>query len=322
MYSRFYAYHALLLTDVPNLRDLCKKINIRSPLLFEEPMSRHTSFKIGGPADVFARPQDENECRELLAFCKTYGILYFLLGAGSNILVSDYGIEGMVIDLGGLSGIEVSGESVTAQCGAPVSDACDAALAHSLSGMEFIYSMPGSIGGAIWMNARCYGVSVSDVLSSVEYMGDDLCIRDMRISPDMFAYKRSPFQTMNCVILKGTFILKHGNEESIRAEMEARKTDREKKGHFLAPCAGSIFKNNREFGRSTGEILDSLGAKGLSIGNARVSPLHANIIVNNGKAKAEDVYELMTSMEETAYKSLGIRLEREVILIGRWKNTR
>jgi UDP-N-acetylmuramate dehydrogenase len=303
---------------MPNLRDLINKINIRNPILFDEPMSNHTSFKIGGPADIFVRPHDLDELMALVSFARVNNIPWFFLGAGSNILVSDNGIEGMVIDLTSFSGIEISDTAIIAKSGSLISDVSEAALDHSMSGLEFIYSMPGTVGGAIWMNARCYGVSVSDVLDSVTFLDEDMKVHKIHASACDFDYKRSPFPNMNVIILEGSIALQKGDAKKIRFEMDAKKADREKKGHFLAPSAGSVFKNNRGFGKSTGEIIDTLGLKGFTIGEAMVSPLHANIIVNNGNASADQVYRIIRHIEERVREKYGFALEREVLLVGKW----
>jgi UDP-N-acetylmuramate dehydrogenase len=309
-------------TDKPNymgnLRELRKRINIRSPLTFDEPMSKHTSFRIGGPADAFVRPESIDELEAITGLARENSVPCFALGSGSNILVADEGIEGLVIDLGGIAGIEVSGEDVLAKSGSLISDVSETAYGHSLAGMEFIYSMPGTVGGAIWMNARCYGASVSDVLESVTCLCEDGNVSTIRVGPPDFGYKSSPFQSTSAIILEARFSLSRGNTWRIRALMESRKADRERKGHFMAPSAGSVFKNNRNFGKSTGEIIDAVGLRGHAEGGARISPRHANIIINDGHASARDVLTLMQHVEKRVLEEFGFRLEREIILVGKW----
>ncbi len=295
---------------------------MQSPVLFNESMSSHTSFRIGGPADVFVTPQNLEELKKIYYLCLQEEVPFFLLGAGANSLVSDRGIRGIVIDLSLFSGsfFEPQKELFGAHCGMAISQASEQARHRALSGMEFIYSMPGSVGGSIWMNARCYGFSVSDILAEVELLDNSLQLKRLKVSDEEFGYKKSPFQSTDSIILKGFFRLLPGKREQITEKMEEYKLDREKKGHFLYPCAGSIFKNNRNFGRPTGKIIDSLGLKGYRFGGAEISAAHANLIVNTGKSKAADVLNLIEFIEEKVYAVFGYKLEREILLIGDWSN--
>jgi UDP-N-acetylmuramate dehydrogenase len=176
--------------------------------------------------------------------------------------------------------------------------------------------MPGTVGGAVWMNARCYSRSVSDVLAEVEVAAADGSLRLQLPRPEQFDYKISPFQTMDALILRASFRLQKGEPRTIRAAMQANRADREAKGHFLWPCAGSVWKNDRSFGEPTGRILDSLGCKGLRVGDAAVSDRHANIVVNLGQATAAQVLELMRIVEARVFENRGYRLEREVLTVG------
>ena len=303
-----------------NLREIIKKINIKGPVLFDESMSRHTSFKIGGPADVLIVPENLDELSRLFKLLLEKNIPYFLLGGGANILVSDRGLRGVVVDLSALKGCFLDGEdgTLTAYAGTTVNEVCDEALRLNLGGIEFLYSMPGSIGGSICMNARCYGNSISEILEWVEIMDESCKLKRVRVNKHEFGYKKSPFQRKRVIIYRGGFRLHQGEREEILNKRKQYKQDRERKGHFLFPCAGSIFKNNRDFGNPTGKIIDSLGLRGYGIGGARVSDLHANIIINAGKARADEVLELIRFIEEKAHHRLGFKLEREILLIGEW----
>ncbi|MBA7520995.1 UDP-N-acetylenolpyruvoylglucosamine reductase [subsurface metagenome] len=295
---------------------------MQNRVLFNEPMSSHTSFRIGGPADVFITPQNLKELKKIYNLCLNEELPFFLLGEGANSLVSDRGIRGIVIDLSLFSGsfFEPEKELFGAHCGMAISQTSLEARHFALSGLEFVYSMPGSVGGSIRMNARCYGFSVSDILAEVELLDDNLQLKRFRVFSEEFGYKKSPFQSGNLIILKGFFRLAPGNKEQIKAKMDQYKQDRTAKGHFLFPCAGSIFKNNRDFGRPTGKIIDSLGLKGYNIGGAEISKTHANLIVNTGKSKAADVLQLIEFIEEKVYAGFGYKLEREILLIGEWSN--
>jgi UDP-N-acetylmuramate dehydrogenase len=293
-------------------------IKIAGDVRSDEPMAGHTSFRIGGPADLFAAPATAEEAGRVLALCVQESVPCFLLGGGTNLLVSDKGIRGVVIDLSLLSGITADGTLVTALGGTRASTLAEFALAQGLSGMEFIFALPGSVGGAVWMNARCYEGEVSGVLEYVDYLGPDLVEHRRAMSPAEWGYKRSPFQAMQGVIRQAGFRLAPGDPARIRQLMEAHRQDREGKGHFLFPCAGSVFKNNRAFGAPTGRLVDSLGLKGRRIGGAQVAPFHGNIIINTGGATADDVRALIELVEEEVRRRLGFHLEREVLLVGDW----
>ncbi len=303
-----------------NVRKKLEKININGELKKNELMSAHTTFKTGGPAEYYCLPSGTNDILNLLAFCRENGIPCFILGGGANILVADKGIEGIVIDMQNFNRIDFKDTVCYAGSGAPISTVAEAAGYRGLSGLEFIYAMPGSTGGAIWMNARCYGSSISEILQKVEYIDEDLTLRCL-IKPEIektFAYKESYFQGTGKIILQGEFLLAPGKPEDIKFKMETHKKDREKKGHFLFPSAGSIFKNNRSFGQPTGVILDSLGLKGLKAGGAKVSDFHGNIIINTGTATSKDIRELIDICYNEAEKKLGMHLDCEVQFVGKW----
>ncbi len=285
----------------------------------DEPMAAHTSFRIGGPADLYVLPEDAGGAAEVLRACAQEAVPWFLLGGGTNILVADSGIRGVGVATSRLTDMREEGSLVVAQGGTPVSDVAEFALARGLSGMEFAYSLPGSVGGAVWMNARCYGAEMSDVLEYVDYLGPDLARRRYVMDRGDWGYKRSPFQEKRSVILEAALRLAPGDRDAVHARMMAHRSDRERKGHFLHPCAGSIFKNNRAFGAPTGQIIDSLGLKGTRIGGAQVAPFHGNIFINTGDARAEDVRALIELEENAVRARFGFELEREVILTGDWK---
>ena len=285
----------------------------------DEPMSAHSSFRIGGPADLYVLPRGAAEAVEVLRLCTRESVPVFLLGGGTNILVSDRGIRGAVVDLSRLAGIRVEGFLLIAQAGTPVSEVAEEACNRGLSGLEFAYSLPGSLGGAVWMNARCYGAEISDVLQSVDYLpGAGGQTRRYEKKAEDWGYKRSPFQDGEKVVLSASFLLRPGDPAEMRRRMHSYREDRERKGHFLHPCAGSIFKNNRAFGAPTGKIIDSLGLKGTRIGDAQIAPYHGNIFINTGRARAADMRGLIERVEAEARARLGIELEREVILVGQW----
>jgi len=293
-------------------------IKIAGRLEEDELLAGHTSFRLGGPADLFAAPRTPEEVARIVTLCARESVPCFVLGGGTNILVSDKGVRGVVIDLTLLGGLQAEGSLITALGGTPVSALSEFALSRGLAGMEFAYSLPGSVGGAVWMNARCYEREVSDVLEFVDYLDPDFRQRRLAMRRDEWDYKVSPFQGMRGVILRAGFRLAPGNPRQVEDRMQEHRQDREKKGHFLFPCAGSVFKNNRAFGAPTGVIVDSLGMKGRRIGGAQVAPFHGNIIVNTGGATARDVLALIELVEDEVRRRLGFHLEREVLLVGEW----
>ncbi len=292
-------------------------------MLFAEPMSRHTTFRIGGPADAFVTPEEPEELAGLFALLHAHRVPTFILGAGANILVSDPGIRGVVIDLSAMRGIRLRREGdrrlVSALAGTQVQELCAYALAEGLSGVEFLAHMPGSVGGSVYMNARCYSHSISEILSSVEVIDPRGGRTIESPEPERFDYKRSPYQGRAALILEATVELVPGERLQIGRRMEEIHADRTAKGHFLHPCAGSVFKNNRAFGRPSGAIIDSLGLRGYRSGGAQISDRHANIVVNTGGATAKDVLSIMTHVEGRVREAFGFHLEREILLVGEWK---
>ena len=282
-------------------------------------MDRHTWFAIGGPADLYVAPGDLEQLRQVYRLALDEGLPRFLLGAGANILVSDRGIRGVVIDLGRLRGLRVEGDRVAAWAGVAMSDLAAEASAAGLAGLESFFAMPGQVGGSVWMNARCYERSVSDCLESVDLLNDSLEVERVPRGEGDYSYKRSPFQGREGVILGATFRLQPGaSPEALRARMGEIRADRERKGHFIHPCAGSMFKNNHAFGMPSGRLIDSLGFRGRRVGGAMVSELHANIIVNAGRATASEVDALAREIEIKVKEEYGFDLEREVLLVGDW----
>jgi UDP-N-acetylmuramate dehydrogenase len=283
----------------------------------------------------------------LFGAARAEGIPVFILGAGANILVSDRGIRGIVLDTTAWTGetelqtgdipAEFPNRALMAFRGGTSADAAaEAAAARGLGGLEFLAGMPGSIGGAVWMNARAYGREIADALSYVEVLdfsavgivnrfdigiaGSAAEIRRLVIPADKaeFGYKRSPFQKSDRFILSAGFSLYARNEREIRLEMEERRRDREDKGHYRFPSAGSAFKNNRDFGKTTGKIIDELGLKGQRIGSAQIAPYHGNIIINTGGACAADIRALMEQTAAKVKEAAGFDLEPEILFAGDW----
>lgn len=287
-------------------------------MLFDEPMSRHTTFEVGGPADIFIRPKGEEDVSAILRAAAGTEYPLFVLGGGANILVADAGIRGIVLDITTLNEMSHHGALLRCGAGADVTAVTGYAADAGLGGIDFLHSMPGTIGGAVWMNARCYGSSIVEILREVRGVTTEGARFVYRPREDEWAYKKSPFQGRRDVITSCDFDLYREAPEEIWNRMLGYYRDREQKGHFAAPSAGSVFKNNREFGKPSGAIIDSLGLRGTRVGGAQVSDEHANIIVNTGTATAWDIRNLMELVREEVRSRLGLELEQEVLYVGEW----
>ena len=302
---------------------------------FNEPMSEHTTFKVGGPADCWLCPQGEGFpffSASLLNRARAAGVPVFILGGGANIVVSDNGIRGIVLDTGGWKGGAETEEGLAVKSGTTMDEAAAFAACSGLSGLEFLAGMPGTIGGAVWMNARCYGKETADILAWTEIIrNEELEMSGGYVKPVIrkivtgqmpdgvgFGYKRSPFQDRDCLILSACFRLRRGEENVIRSEMEKNRQDRQAKGHYRFPCAGSAFKNNRDFDRPTGQIIDELGLRGFQLGGAQIAPFHGNIIINTGGASAADIRALTNETAARVKAATGFVLEPEILFVGEW----
>jgi UDP-N-acetylmuramate dehydrogenase len=295
--------------------------NINTTVFRDESLASHTSFKIGGPADYFCRPETPAILGDLLRAADEFRLPVTIIGGGTNLLVADAGVRGLVIETGGLNGIEIHGDILRAASGTEANTVAETAAEHGLGGLDFCYALPGSIGGAVYMNARCYGAEISDVLEWAAYIDDSGITRRLEAGDGGFGYKHTPFNTGKlgrAVITAAGFRLRREDSESINRRMNKYRTDREAKGHFRAPCAGSVFKNDREIGSPTGRIIDELGLKGTRSGGAQIAPYHGNIIINTGTATARDVLTLIELMEKAMSNALGWVPEREIRLIGEW----
>jgi len=310
---------------MPTLRDFLEKINIKAEILYDEPMSAHTTFRIGGPADALVAPADRAGLLALLGAARREGLPCFVLGGGANVVVADRGIRGIVVDTRLLSGINVEasgdGSLLVAGAGTIVDRLVEAACDRGLAGLENFYGMPGSVGGAVFMNARCYEVEMADRLAWVEHVAlPGGAVLRRAFDPAEWSYKRSPFQAGgSCaghIVLAAAFRLRPGDPEELRRVMAEKHSDREAKGHYRLPSAGSVFKNDRKLGKPTGKILDELGMRGRRIGGAMVSEWHANIFVNAGGATAADLRALIELAQREARERLGVELEPEVLFVG------
>ena len=289
-----------------------------------------TSFKIGGTADIYIAPDSIEELKEALLFITQERIPAILLGGGTNLLIPDSGIRGAVIHTCNLKELRLSGAGqdrlVEAAAGVSMQELTEFCAAQGLSGMEDFAGLPGTVGGAVFMNARCYEKSISDAIVSVSELcvsEDGWTLKEHGYHPGEWAYKRSPFQPLDKnhaaitgdrrIIVSAVFKTTPGNADAIRAVMEERIADRREKGHFKLPSAGSVFKNNRAFGKPSGMLIDEAGLRGLRIGGAQVAPWHGNFIVNTGQATAAEVTELIIAVKRRVKEQTGFELEPEIV---------
>ena len=284
-------------------------------VLVSEPMSKHTSFKIGGPADLFLMPETHGQLRQILTVAKEYNIPLFVMGNGSNLLVGDKGIRGAVVSLyKKMNKIVVDGEKLYAGCGALMSTVASAALSADLEGFEFASGIPGTIGGGIYMNAGAYGFELKDIVESVDYMDSEGNISQISGCDCKFGYRKSIFAEKGYIVLGCTFGLKKGNKEQIRERINDFTKRRVTKQPVEKPSAGSVFK--RPEGYFAGALIEGEGLKGFSIGGAQVSEKHAGFIINKGDATAKDVLDLVEHIQKTVYEKNGVKLETEIKFVG------
>jgi UDP-N-acetylmuramate dehydrogenase len=279
-------------------------------------LAAFTTFKIGGKAKFFSKPRNINELIELLKFAKSENIPHFILGGGSNTLFADGTIEKLVISTGSLNRIIIKQDCLIAECGAAIEKLNKIALKQALSGLEFSAGLPGSLGGAVFMNARAYEGEMSQVVSEVEYLDEEFNIKSITNEQCNFSYKNSFFmQNPQHIILRVKLNLPKKNKYSIKQIYQKNLKDRRSKGQYRYPSAGCVFKNDYNLGIPCGKVIDSLGLKGLRIGDAQVYEEHANFIINKKKATARDVIKLIEIVEDELFYKKGIKFERELNII-------
>lgn len=291
-----------------DIKSLLKKSGIA--FTENEPMRLHTTFKIGGNADLFILPENENQVAKAVSLLKSENVPYTVIGNGSNLLVSDSGIKGAVISLCSLNTVTVSENTLYCGAGALLATTCKKALESGLTGLEFAYGIPASIGGAVFMNAGAYGGAIGDViLSATVFDGEKIT----EIGKDDMAlgYRKSIFRENGYIILGARFALKDGDKEKIKAQMDDYISRRREKQPLEYPSAGSVFK--RPEGNFAGALIEKSGLKGCKTGGAEVSEKHAGFIINRGGATAADVKALIEHIKNTVYADSGIMLEEEVI---------
>ena len=285
-----------------------------SEIFENEPLSRHTTVKTGGNADVFIRAASSEVAAKLLIECRKIGLYAMMLGNGSNVLFSDEGFHGAVITTSSdASDIEVSDDVITAPAGAQLSAVCRSALDAGLTGLEFAYGIPGTVGGAVYMNAGAYGGEIKNVVMSVTAV--NASGETVVFTPDELAlgYRTSRFEHSDEIIVSAAFKLEKGDKDAIKAQMDELMSRRKSRQPLEYPSFGSAFK--RPEGTFAGLVIEESGLKGAKVGGAQISPKHANFIVNLGDATSKDIIDLITATQKTVLEKTGYSLEPEVRLI-------
>lgn len=299
------------------LRERCPELELRR----DEPMSRHTSFRIGGPVPLMALPRSEEEVQEILsAAVMEAGVTPFFMGNGTNLLVADEGADLFVVKaFHGLNRLELAeegewpvGRTIVAGSGVLLSQLANFAMEHGLTGLEFAHGIPGTVGGAVTMNAGAYGGEISQVLSSVTSVAlpSEELIRERDFQ---FSYRHSVYQERREFILRASFTLEPGDPAAIKTRMEELAAKRKEKQPLEYPSAGSMFK--RPPGHFAAALIDQCGLKGLTVGGAQVSAKHAGFVVNRGGATCADVLELVRQVRERVLAETGVELEMEVKIL-------
>jgi UDP-N-acetylmuramate dehydrogenase len=282
-----------------------------------ERLANHTTIKIGGPADIFVEPSSIENLQKTMELIRKYKLKWRAIGRGSNLLVSDQGIEGVVIKLGpGLDHLEINGTEVRVGGGFSLVSLATIISKKGLSGLEFAGGIPGSVGGAVYMNAGAHGSDISKILSKAHVLFPDGTMEWLSNEQMEFSYRTSVLQKKRPgIVVEAVFHLSRGEKEKIVAEMQKNKDYRKTTQPWNYPCAGSIFRN--PLPNYAGKLIESAGLKGYSIGGAKISEMHGNFIINNGNATAQDVLDLIQFIKEKIFEKYHIKMETEVEIIGK-----
>ncbi len=296
---------------------MCEAEQIR----FDVPLKDYCSFRIGGNAEVFCVPQTQQQLIDLLAFCISGSIPYFILGKGSNLLISDKGLPGVVITTSAFTRITRDEDYISAFSGVLLKDLCDFAMDQGLSGLEFASGIPGSVGGAVFMNAGAYGGEIKDVLycskclvPNLESLTSSSPVLHLKAEEHKFSYRHSALQERSLIHLSSVFHLHHDTTAAIKQRMDMLEAQRWEKQPMNLPSAGSVFK--RPEGYFTGKLVDDCGLRGFRIGDAAVSDKHCGFIVNLGSATAKEVLQVIRHVQKTVFDHFGVCLETEIRILG------
>ena len=280
-----------------------------------ERLSDHISFKVGGPCPLLIEPKNENQLKDIITEIRKENIPFAVLGNGTNVLVSDGGIDKVIVKIGDeMTRLSLEGEDViSCSAGTKVVTLCKFALENSLSGLEFAYGIPGTCGGAVFMNAGAYGGEVKDVLSEITYLTPDSELKTMSAEEAELSYRHSVFKENGCIVVSAKFKLKKAPKEEIKNAMTDFLSRRKDKQPLEYPSAGSTFK--RPEGYYAGALIEQCGLKGKTVGGAQISEKHAGFLINKNNATAKDITDLINLTRETVKKETGVTLEPEVIIL-------
>lgn len=299
--------------DYSVFTEFCKQAGLEVKL--NEPMKNHNGFKTGGSADIFITLGDRELLCALVETANSLEIPLFILGKGSNLLVSDNGIEGAVVSLSKMDEITIDGETVTAKAGASLTALCVAVANEGLSGLEFAYGIPGSVGGALYMNAGAYSGEMADVVFDAQFVTQNGEVGTIGKQDMNLGYRTSCFKQNGNIITDVTFKLTKGDKTEIWEKMNTLMGKRRDKQPLEYPSAGSTFK--RPEGHFAGALIEENGFKGKGVGGAEVSEKHAGFVINKSGATTKDILDLMKKIQETVLEKNGVKLEPEVIFVGR-----
>ncbi|MDD6010600.1 MAG: UDP-N-acetylmuramate dehydrogenase [Lachnospiraceae bacterium] len=302
--------------DTASLFDKIKLYIPEDRLFRDEPMHRHTTFRVGGRASLYVRVASSDELIQVINTAKNTSTDFFLIGNGSNLLVSDEGFDGIIIELGeSMSEINVCGNKLTCESGALLGRISSVAAKNALEGLEFASGIPGTLGGGLAMNAGAYGGELATVVETVCVLDpSDMCIKTYEASELNFGYRQSRIKSEGLIVIYATLNLKAGDEETIRERIAEYSQRRRDKQPLEYASAGSTFK--RPEGQYAGALIEAAGLKGLTVGGAEVSRKHAGFVINKGGATARDIYELIGIVRKRVLNNSGILLEPEVIMLG------
>ena len=292
-----------------------KKIIPEERILRDEAMHKHTTFRTGGRADYFILPENREELKELILFFRREGAEYFVIGNGSNLLVSDEGYRGAIICTApGFTDMRLQGLKISVGAGMLLSRTAAFAQENGLTGLEFASGIPGTVGGAMVMNAGAYGGEMKDIVESVEVLSPDGEVKTLSVSEMGFGYRKSIVKDKGYTVLETVFLMREGVRDSIKEKMDELSNKRKEKQPLNYPSAGSTFK--RPEGNFAGKLIMEAGLSGHSIGGAMVSEKHCGFIVNSGNATSNDVYRLILHVEEQVEKKFNVKLEPEICFLG------
>lgn len=297
-----------------NYKELFKDIYLENQIELNSNMSEHIYFKVGGPVDVLVVPNDFEQVVKTIEICKENKIPYYVIGNGSNLLVKDGGMEGVVIKLTELNNISSEGEDITADCGVLLKDVSKLAVQNELTGFEFACGIPGSVGGAVFMNAGAYNGEISEVIKCAKVLTRDGEIKDLNKGELELGYRSSRVMKEGGIILRATFTLKKGEKKVIQNRVDDLTEKRESKQPLEYPSAGSTFK--RPEGYFAGKLIQDAGLKGYSVGGACVSNKHSGFVINKGGASAKDILDVIHHVQDEVMKQFGVKLDTEVRIIG------